>query len=172
MRSPAFVMLAVVLQLPLVLSFQPQPTTLRTRGALAVSMCAAEGKQHRRAAIQSMATPLIAAALVAVGPGTALEASAEPFDDVKAARRVLDKMDAMIDAEQWDKIRTLLNNPPLAFTGPGSIGAAMKAAGATLPKGMRGAAKGIGEDFLTNTRLLDTFVYSNVFVDEGRVNTM
>jgi hypothetical protein len=34
-----------------------------------------------------MATPFIAAALVAVGPGTAMEASAEPFDDVKVCQR-------------------------------------------------------------------------------------
>ena len=38
---------------------------------------------------------------------------------LQAARRLLDTIDAMIDKEQWDKIRTLLNNPPLAFTGPG-----------------------------------------------------
>jgi hypothetical protein len=38
---------------------------------------------------------------------------------LQVARKLLDTMDAMIEKEQWDKIRTLLNNPPLAFTGPG-----------------------------------------------------
>jgi hypothetical protein len=86
----------------------------------------------------------------------------------QAARKELDKIDKLIDTEQWDKIRTILNSPPLAFTGPGSISSTMRDARKTLPKNMQGAAKGISEEFLTTTRLLDSFVYSNVFIDEGR----
>ena len=36
-----------------------------------------------------------------------------------------------------------------------------------LPKNLAGGAKGLGQDVLTNIRLLDTFCYNNVFIDEG-----
>ena len=36
-----------------------------------------------------------------------------------------------------------------------------------LPSGARMGVKGVGEDALTKLRLLDSFCYTNVFVDEG-----
>mmetsp|Transcript_32085 Transcript_32085/g.50081 ORF Transcript_32085/g.50081 Transcript_32085/m.50081 type:complete len:133 (-) Transcript_32085:441-839(-) len=92
----------------------------------------------------------------------------EPGALLKAARASLDGVEGLIKAGEWDKCRTVLNKPPLAFTGSGSAKDLMDQVANALPSGMKGAAKGIAQDVLTNTRLLDTFCYNNVFVDEGR----
>jgi len=92
----------------------------------------------------------------------------DTVEAIKSARKALEPISGFIQEEKWDKCRTTLNNPPLGFTGTGTVKDKMDQAAKLLPKNLSGAAKGLGQDVLTNIRLLDTFCYNNVFIDEGR----
>ena len=100
--------------------------------------------------------------------GELVQASDDPVAQIRKARELLGTIPPMIEKEQWDKCRTVVNTPPLGFTGAGSLSGNLGVAAGTLTGGLKGAAKGIAQDTLTSVKLLDSFCYTNVFVDESR----
>lgn len=82
---------------------------------------------------------------------------------IRTARKRLDDVDDMITAARWDGVRTLLASPTLRDGQD-----AVKRLSSTASADMRGAWVGLREDALSASRLLDTAVYSNVFVGEDR----
>lgn len=93
----------------------------------------------------------------------ALADSAPPLSMLQSARQKLDEVDALISSARWNAVRTVLAREPVSRT---------KEACNTLigesDSSMRGAIVGLREDALSDIRLLDTAVYSNVFVGEDR----
>ncbi len=82
---------------------------------------------------------------------------------IRTARKRLDDVDDMITAARWDGVRTLLASPTLRQGQD-----AVKQLSSVASADMRGAWIGLREDVLSASRLLDTAVYSNVFVGEDR----
>lgn len=82
---------------------------------------------------------------------------------IRTARRRLDDVDVLITSAKWDSVRTLLASAPLRDAMD-----AVKGMTTSAPGDTRGVWVGLREDVLSNSKLLDAAVYSNVFVDESR----
>ena len=114
----------------------------------------------RRAFVSSLGT------LFALSAATHLErvlADESSITTLRSARSELDRVDALIDSARWDAVRTVLAKEPVNRT--------KQACNELLTRSdssMKGAIVGLREDALSGIRLLDTAVYSNVFVGEDR----
>lgn len=89
--------------------------------------------------------------------------SISPLQVLENARVQVNTIDDLINKARWDSIRTILSKDPVSKT---------KDACNILIKGSsletRGVLVGLKEDALSSIQLLDTSVYSNVFVGEDR----
>lgn len=162
------------------MAFLPVPVPFRTISRNTHGVC---NRQLRgaRDAYSSLATPSYTSGrftrrlfLRSLGAFTGLSVSAHlgaqelvdvsELDTVREARARLNVCDALIDDAKWDEVRTVLAKRPLAGMPETSRVIVQSAKGDE-----RFALAGIREDVLSAMRLLDTAVYSNVFVGEDRV---
>lgn len=92
-----------------------------------------------------------------------IDTSISPLEVLQNARVQVNTIDDLINKARWDSIRTVLSKDPVNKT---------KDACNTLIKDSnmdtRGALVGLKEDALSSIQLLDTSVYSNVFIGEDR----
>lgn len=144
-------------------SFPPQTTSLRcplvaTLSSSSERVPPASHLQTRRAFISTLG------AFLGLSFSAHLErALAAPLQTLRQIRATVDDIDPLIAAAKWDSVRTLLAREPVV--------GAREACNALLDvKGeeLRGPVVGLREDLVSAIRLLDTSVYSNVFVGEDR----
>lgn len=128
--------------------------------------------QTRRAFIRSLASFLALSLSARLERGqakttttteTPRTATKSPLQTLQQIRTRVDDIDPLITAAKWDSVRTVLAKQPVV--------SARDACNALLTGAnddLRGAVAGLREDLESAIRLLDTSVYSNVFVGEDR----
>lgn len=85
------------------------------------------------------------------------------LQSLQQIRSRVDDIDALITNAKWDSVRTVLATRPVL----GAKDACNQLLGASS-QDLTGAIVGLREDLVSAIRLLDTSVYSNVFVGEDR----
>lgn len=130
---------------------------------------AVSGEQPRRLYSQPelytrRAVLAFSGALFGLSVGAHVErAMASPLSTLQSARDKLNEVDGLITAAKWDSVRTLLAKDPVNRTKE-----ACNNLVASASNEARGAIVGLREDLMSGIQLLDTSVYSNVFVGEDR----
>lgn len=109
-----------------------------------------------------LATPAAAAAASLVSPQSSLATEdVTPLSLIKQARRQLDAVPALIGKQQWDSVRAILVQPPLADCWTKSNAKLLKVYAQSVDDEL--AALESREDLVGHLRFLDMAVYNNVF---------